>query len=158
MSLSPSSALRQQFNRVLLGVVLPVTTLSGCATMRNTSTTDCIERQGFSVSIPLLGRVDKRNDSFNQACATARAASTIAGMRKADGTPDMNTYTLAVTMYEQSNPQVREFMDKMLREQGTTIEALRFEVDSAKEPVVCERVAGTDGSSNFRCAPKAQAR
>ena len=40
-------------------------------------------------------------------------------MRKKDGSPDMGMYNLAVAMYEQSNEKVREFMDKMLKEDTT---------------------------------------
>lgn len=140
--------------------------LGGCATMNHTSTSDCVQRKGASLNIPLIASYSNRQDTFNEACATARAATTISQMRKKDGTPDMSMYNLAVAMYEQSNAKVREFMDKMLKEEGTTIDALKFEIAKDKEPVVCERVETTAANGNvqtgFRCVnrtpPQAAAR
>ncbi|MDP2204969.1 MAG: hypothetical protein Q8K65_01530 [Alphaproteobacteria bacterium] len=134
--------------------------LGGCATMNHTSTNDCVERNGVSLNIPLIASYSNRSDKFSEACAAARAATTISQMRKKDGSPDMGMYNLAVSMYEQSNAKVREFMDKMLKEEGTTIENLRFEIAREKEPVVCERVESTaaDGTAQtgFRCVNRQQ--
>lgn len=134
--------------------------LGGCATMNHTSTNDCIQRQGSSLNIPLIASYSTRSDSFNEACATARAATTISQMRKSDGTPDMGMYNLAVAMYEQSNTAVREFMDKMLKEQGTSIENLKFDIAREQEPVVCERVETVAANGNtqtgFRCVNRTQ--
>lgn len=134
--------------------------LGGCATMNHTSTADCVERSGVSLNIPLIASYSKREDKFSEACATARAATTISQMKKNDGTPDMNMYNLAVALYEQSNAKVREFMDKMLKEEGTSIENLKFEIAKEKEPVVCERVeikaANGNVQTGFRCINRAQ--
>ena len=135
-------------------------TLGGCATMNYTGTADCVQRKGSSLNIPLIASYSTRQDSFNEACATARAATTISQMRKKDGSPDMGMYNLAVAMYEQSNEKVREVMDKMLREEGTNIAALKFEIAKDKEPVVCERVETTAANGNvqtgFRCVNRQQ--
>lgn len=134
--------------------------LGGCATMNHTSTADCVERNGVSLNIPLIASYSKRNDTFSEACAAARAATTISQMRKSDGTPDMGMYNLAVAMYEQSNAKIREFMDKMLKEEGTSIENLKFEIAKDKEPVVCERTQTTAANGNvqtgFRCVNRTQ--
>jgi len=135
--------------------------LGGCATMNHTSTSDCVERNGVSLNIPILVSYSNRSDKFSETCATARAATAISQMRKKDGSPDMGMYNLAVAMYEQSNAKVREFMDRMLKEEGTTIENLRFEIAREKEPVVCERVESkaADGSTQtgFRCVNRTSA-
>jgi len=143
-----------------LALTFSLTALGGCATMNYTGTQDCVQRSGFSVNAPLLA-INKRNDSFNEECATARAATTISSMKRSDGTPDMQMYNLAVSMYEQSNPKVREFMDKMLAEEGTSINEMKFALDKTSEPTVCERVTTTrpDGTetSGFKCTVKGQA-
>lgn len=132
--------------------------LGGCATMNYTGTTDCIERSGTSLNIPLLGSISSRADRFSTECATARAATTIAGMRKKDGTPDMKVYAFASALYEESNPEVRRFMDRMLKEDmGKSIEQIRFEIKREAEPVACTRavVKRPDGTTTtgFRCVP-----
>lgn len=143
-----------------LTLVFSLTALGGCATMNYTGTQDCVERNGFSMNIPLLS-VSKRNDKFSEECATAQAATAISGMKRSNGAPDMGMYNLALSMYEQSNPRVREFMEKMLKEQGTSVEALKFEVARDKEPVTCEKTEtkGPDGkpATGFRCLPKTAA-
>ncbi len=140
--------------RGLTGAFL-LATLSGCATMNYTGTDDCVERNGFSMNVPLLVNVSKRNDKFSEECATARAATTISSIKKRDGSPDFSMYTLAVSLYEQSNARVREFMDKMLKEQGTSVKDMKFAIAKDKEAVLCERVAITnkDGTvtTGFRC-------
>ncbi|MDE1152395.1 MAG: hypothetical protein PW788_07650 [Micavibrio sp.] len=143
-----------------LALTFSLTALGGCATMDYTGTQDCVQRSGFALNAPLLA-INKRNDTFNEACATARAATAISGMKRSDGTPDMNMYNLAVSMYEQSNPKVREFMDKMLAEEGTSINEMKFALDKTSEPTTCERVTTTrpDGTetSGFKCTVKAKA-
>lgn len=130
--------------------------LGGCATMNYTGASDCIERNGTSVTLPLLGSISSRNDRFNTECATARAATTIAGMRKRDGTPDMKVYALASALYEESNASVRQFMDRMLKEDmGTSMTQIRFEIKKNAEPVTCARldIKRPDGTitSGFKC-------
>lgn len=140
-----------------LAVSFSLATLGGCATMKYTGTDDCVERNGFSMNIPVLVSVSKRNDKFSEECATAKAATAISGMKRSDGSPDMSMYNLAVSMYEQSNQAVRDFMDRMLKsEQGTSIAAMKFELDKTREPVQCERVAasGAAGATAFRCTGK----
>ena len=142
-----------------LAVTFGLVSLGGCATMNYTGTDDCVERNGFSMNIPVLVSVSKRNDKFSEECATAKAATAISGMKRRDGSPDMSMYNLAVSMYEQSNQKVRDFMDKMLKEeQGTSITAMKFELDKTREPVSCERVTVADASgaptTGFRCTGK----
>jgi hypothetical protein len=140
-----------------LTLIFGVSALGGCATMNYTGTQDCVERNGFSMNIPLIS-VNKRNDKYSEECATAQAATALSSMRKRDGSPDLGMYNLALSMYEQSNPRVREFMDKMLQQQGMSVEAMKFEIARDKEPVTCEKTEtkGPDGkpASGFRCTPK----
>ena len=140
-----------------LTLAFGLVSLGGCATMNYTGLQDCVVRRGSSLSLPVLS-VQNRNDSFSEDCATARAATTISSMKKADGTPDMAAYALAVSLYQQSNQHVREFMDKMLKEQGTSMTQIQFDLDKTKEPVSCARQETTnpDGtkSSGFLCTPK----
>lgn len=123
--------------------------------MNYTGTDDCVERSGFSVNVPLLVNVSKRSDKFSEECATARVATAISGMKRRDGTPDFNMYNLALSLYEQSNARVREFMDKMLKQEGTSVQAMKFAIAKETEPVTCERVVtpNPDGTvtTGFRC-------
>lgn len=142
-----------------LSMCFALAALGGCATMNFTEEQSCMQRSGYAVNVPLLAGVSHRNDNFNEQCATARAATTIASMRRADGTPDMAMYNLAISMYEQSNPQVKAFMDKMLKEQGTSITQMKFDIDKTKEPLSCARVDVKDASgrtvnTGFKCTPK----
>ncbi len=144
-----------------LVVIFGAASLGGCATMNYTGTQDCVQRSGFSLNAPLLS-VNNRDDKFSEECATARAATAIAAMKRKDGTPDMNMYNLAVSLYEQSNAKVRDFMDRMLKEdQGTSVEQMKFAIDKSREPTMCERVMTTapDGTktSGFKCAAKTAA-
>ncbi len=135
--------------------------LGGCATMNYTGTQDCVERNGYQFNVPLMGSISKRNDKFSEECATARVATVISTMRKRDGTPDMNMYNLALSLYEQSNTKMREFMEKMLKEEGTSIADMKFTVAKESGQVMCERVSTTnpDGTvtTGFRCKDAAAA-
>jgi hypothetical protein len=127
--------------------------------MNFTEEQSCMQRSGYSVNLPLIAGISNRKDSFNEQCAAARAATTIAAMRRSDGTPDMAMYNLALSMYEQSNPTVKAFMDKMLKEQGTSITRMKFEIDKDKEPLSCARVDIKDANgktvnTGFKCTPK----
>lgn len=124
--------------------------LGGCATMNVTSTDTCVQQRGTQLNLGIIN-YNNRNDRWSEACATAKAATAIAGMRRADGTPDMAMYNLSVAMYEQSTPGVREFMDKMLKERGTNIEQMKFEIAKADEPVVCAKQETVDGQTSFQC-------
>lgn len=136
--------------------IFAMATLYGCATM-NTTTEDCMQRQGLNV----MGLIATRSDSFNESCATARAAQVIAGMRKSDGTPDLEAYALTLNIYQESNKSVRDFMDKMLmRREGKDIEEIRFEVEKAEEQdnsPVCKKIGVRQENgkvvSSFQCLP-----
>lgn len=135
--------------------------LGGCASMNHTDTGSCVERNGYQVNV-LVASFGKRNDRFSEECATARVATVISTMRKSDGTPDMNMYNLALSLYEQSNAKMREFMDKMLKEEGTSVDDMKFAIAKEKGTLVCERatVTNADGTvtTGFRCkAPVAPA-
>lgn len=129
-------------------------TLGGCATMRDTGTQDCVERNGYQVNL-LVASISKRSDRFSEECAAARAATVISTMKKRDGSPDFGMYNLAVSIYEQSNARIREFMDKMLKEEGTSVDAMKFAIAKEKGTLVCERatVTNPDGTvtTGFRC-------
>ena len=137
----------------LIGI-FSLAVLSGCATLNETDTSTCVLKKGTSLNVLFLS-FSNRNDEDNEACRASRAATVIANMRKKDGSPDMQMYNFAANMYRESSPAVREFMDKMLKENGMSIEAVRFEVQKSQEPVSCERLEvqkpdGTTGTS-FKC-------
>ena len=144
----------KKLSLVFGAVALPA--LSGCATLNATDTQSCMSRQGFSL---MGGLVSARSDSYNNDCATAKAAATIAAMRKSDGSPDIQAYALAVSIYEKSNPAVRSYMEKMLeKKQGKTIDQVRFAVKQSqaqKDPLVCHQVSEKDSSGKtvvgFQC-------
>ena len=134
----------------------------GCAgALQNTNTRNCMETDQHAVSVPLLFSEASRKDTYNENCATARAAETIMQIQRADGTPDMEMVTLAVNMYRRSNPEVKKFIDDMLKNEmnGMTINNLQFMVlkyREAKDPIHCERVVETDPETGkkdavFRC-------
>ena len=135
-----------------LTVLFGAAALSGCATMNYTGVQDCVARRGTSLNAPIIG-FSNRNDSFSEDCATARAATTIASMRRADGSPDMQAYAFAVSLYEQSNPKIKEFMDRMLKDEGTSMTQVKFDLDKTQEPVSCVREDTANGSG-FKCTGK----
>ncbi len=141
------------FARRISGVFL-LAALGGCATMKDTGTQDCVERNGYQINL-LVTSISKRSDKFSEECATARVATVISTMKKRDGSPDLGMYNLALSLYEQSNARIREFMDKMLKEEGTSVDDMKFAIAKEKGTLVCERatVTNPDGTvtTGFRC-------
>ena len=140
----------------LIGI-FSLAVLSGCATLNETDTGTCVLKKGTSVNLLFLS-FSTRNDQDNEACRASRAATVIATMRKKDGSPDMQMYNFAANLYRESSQAVRDFMDKMLKESGMSIDAVRFEVQKSQEPLACERVEvqkpdGTTGTG-FKCVKR----
>ncbi len=138
--------------------------LGGCATLNDVDTGTCVLKKGVGFSFMGVG-FTSRDDQDNEECRAARAATTLATMRKIDGTPDMQMYAFAANLYRESTPTLQKFMDKMLKQQGLDIETIRFDLAKATDaaqkeqlPVSCERIEVTkaDGTkgTNFKCMPR----
>lgn len=130
--------------------------LGGCATMAATDTNTCMSRQGVN----FMGLISSRSDSYDTDCATAQAAKTISAMRKPDGSPNIHAHALALKIYENSNPDVKKYMEQVLKDQeGKSIDDLKFTVkqsEAAHAPLVCER-ATVNGAVTYKCKTAATA-
>lgn len=138
--------------------------LGGCAsTMNYTGKEDCVERNGKEVTVNLLVArfvVSDRKDQFKPSCAGGLAAAKIATMKKADGTPDLAAYLLALNLYRESNDEFKKSFDRQLKdEHGMTIKDIEFALKSANGDMVCDIVEKTEAdgttSTAARCVPMA---
>lgn len=129
------------FKRRCIATLFAAVTLGGCATMKDMDST-CVEKNGTKfVFFGIL--FENRADKYVEECTAGKAAATIAGMRKADGSPDFSMYALAESLYRQSNPLVKDYMEKALKEDlGMSITQLRVNI-------VLGTLTNEDGSKNM---------
>lgn len=130
--------------------------LGGCATTQPQLSNTCMSHTGSLTRMPFFTR-DTRQITFNEECAAAKAATIIGSMRREDGSADLEMYTFAISMYEASNATIRAHMERMLKERGTSIDEMKFEVENAGSPVVCVRAPSNPDNprqSSYSCMDK----
>jgi len=121
-----------------------------------------MERTGSRFRIPFFD-INNYEDKFSEQCAAARFGTIIAGMTKADGSPDMTNYLVALSLYQQASPETQKFMDGMLKtDLNLTIDQIRFKVREANGDMDCmtTEITRADGLKvmGVRCkAPAAPA-
>lgn len=140
---------------------------TGCATTQppETRMDDCMKKSGPRLRLPFV-ELSYRTDKFDEQCAVARFGVMVAGMNTNAGKPDMNNYLVALNLYQESTPEAKAFMDKMLKqERNMTMADIKFALKSANGDMDCDIVETTlaDGTvtTGARCkaitAPAANA-